>query len=242
MLLRRISYLLIICLSLQSFYTWYGIKPKSFVRDTLLAIPYIGNYHSEQYEWRMPLFGATLETAQLLTAPPAVLQALKELLQLPANISNAGMLQQLEERGTRHWYQIVWGEPLFGQTSDHTYNVVLHPVVADWRNAKEGQWFEENIEVGLFAPEHIQQSPRTPLLLNQWQTVNVNYHAPEDFSPDNARIYVDDNAPRCSFWLIAVRKKAQGTLTSPISISHHIILHNHSQEEQELQTIMQCTL
>lgn len=239
-LVWRFALLTTLIVKISVMHSWFGAIPQEFVSGTLYGIPYLGNYSGEQYEWRALLQGATLDTAQLSTAPDSVIQALKDLLQLPAETSTPDLLEQLHDRGMRNWHTIVWGDPIFGQTADHSYNVVLHPVVADWKDAKEGEWFNENITVGLFEPQNIQQSTRTPLLLNQFQTVNVNYHAPEHFSPDNARIVIDDIAPESSFWLIAVRQDDDGTIKSPINISKHIILHDNQQEEDKLNDQLQA--
>ncbi|MCL4380050.1 hypothetical protein M1466_00965 [Candidatus Dependentiae bacterium] len=209
---------------------WYGKQPTEFTSNTLYGIPYLGAYNPEQYAWRELLTGATMNIAQLKTAPKIVLQELKNIIGEPT-ISMQQLVEKLHERGIRTWYTIVWGGPIFGETADRTYNIAMHPVVAAWRNAKPGQWFNETIGAGIFAPIGVSGAQQDSIAINRLADVAVSYHEPADFSPNNARIVISDNTEQASFWLIATKE-------NDLHVSHHFVAKSKAQE-QELNIMLQ---
>ena len=80
------------------------------------------------------------------------------------------------------------------------YNIVFHRLVGQYW-LKHDKFFQRFIDVGMFENRGV--AP-VDLAVNEFKAVDVNYHPPRDYSPDNARFTIEPNRALASFWIAGV--------------------------------------
>jgi len=167
-----------------------------------VGFPLIGHY-AEIYQMHSRLALIELDQHRITQVLPSVAQnKLAGLLGI--NISE---LQDNLNKKNSAFNTIICGGYEINSNASFAYdNLVYHA----WRGAKHLvpvshgatiNYFNENIYIGIFGAQGVSV---TDLKINDFVSINVNWHDPSAISPDNAHVVFDKNQDFISFWAIAV--------------------------------------
>jgi hypothetical protein len=198
-----------------------GLMPGNKNPLLLLGFPVIGDYAAE-YNFKKRLALIQFNPHNIMTyLPEELASALAKLLGLQSSELNQA-LNKLQVR----FNSIIMGNVLNPvlDSADKSYNLVYHFWGGLRHKTAENvvNFYEENMHIGLFAPQGIKPKD---LVINNFGTYNVNWHAPEHISPNNARFYIENNKNWSSFWAVAVAPDK-----TQISITYFLLANNTESE------------
>ncbi|MEX0939726.1 MAG: hypothetical protein WDZ41_00010 [Candidatus Babeliales bacterium] len=180
----------------------------------LTGIPAIGIYGTP-YNFRERHALIRVDPLFLIAALPATLsQALKK----------AFNMQDLENilKNKTVFAQIIINGLLNNQDArNKSYNMVFHPF--GYAFTKQ-QFFNDNIPMGIFDSNSLRTAD---IASNTFSALNVNAHTPQDISPNNAKIHVE-NRELSTFWSAAYSLNKQY-----LALTYHILV-NTPQQQQAL--------
>jgi hypothetical protein len=198
-----------------------GLMPGSKIPLLLLGFPVIGDYAAE-YNFKKRLALIQFDPKNIYSyLPKELAYALAQLL----NIQESELNQALSKLQIR-FNSIILGTVLNPvlDSPDKSYNMVYHFWGGLRHKTAENivNFYEENMHMGLFEPVGIKPKD---LIFNNFGIYNVNWHAPEHISPNNARFYVDTSKNWSSFWAIAISPDK-----TEISITYFLLANNTESE------------
>ena len=190
----------------------------------LIGFPIIGHYRGEGYDFFKRLALIQFDPKTVIENIP---QSIEQELLIQLKVGSAELRKKLESIDIR-FNAIALGEiqePQF-DSPDKSYNVVFHFWGGLWHKLPENivDFYSDTFNVGIFEPYGVR--PKY-IKFNTIGPIEVNWHAPEHISPDNARLFIEPNHHFVSFWALAVAQDKKH-----ISITYFLIAYTSEAEKQ----------